>query len=73
MKGWRGSMKKCIMLVFILTVGMFSLVGCGDKTAKSNVSDADGAYFSNNEEKNNLLKLLQLLVRRLVSLIIIKK
>ena len=46
-------MKKCIMLVFILTVGMFSLVGCGDKTAKSNVSDADGAYFSNNEEKKD--------------------
>ncbi len=43
MKGWRGSMKKCIMLVFILAVGMFSIVGCGDKTAKSNASDADGA------------------------------
>ena len=66
-------MKKCIMLVFILAVGMFSIVGCGDKTTKSNASDADGAYFSNNEEKNNLLKLLQLLVRRLVLLIIIKK
>ena len=38
-------MKKCIMLVFILTVGMFSLVGCGDKTAKSDVSDADGAVM----------------------------
>ena len=36
-------MKKCIMLVFILAVGMFSIVGCGDKTAKSDVSDADGA------------------------------
>ena len=58
MKGWRGSMKKCIMLVFILTVGMFSLVGCGDKTAKSNVSDADGAYFSNNEEKKQFTEII---------------
>ena len=38
-------MKKCIMLVFILTVGMFSIVGCGDKTTKSNASDADGAVM----------------------------
>ena len=38
-------MKKCIMLVFILAVGMFSIVGCGDKTAKSDVSDADGAVM----------------------------
>ena len=45
MKGWRGSMKKCIMLVFILAVGMFSIVGCGDKTAKSNASDADGTVI----------------------------
>ena len=51
-------MKKCIMLVFILTVGMFSLVGCGDKTAKSNVSDADGAYFSNNEEKKQFTEII---------------
>ena len=51
-------MKKCIMLVFILTVGMFSLVGCGDKTAKSNVSDADGAYFSNNEEKRQFTEII---------------
>ena len=56
-------MKKCIMLVFILTVGMFSIIDCGDMTTKSNSSDSYGAYFSNNEEKNNLLKLLQLLVR----------
>ena len=46
------------MLVFILTVGMFSLVGCGDKTAKSNVSDADGAYFSNNEEKKQFTEII---------------
>ena len=45
MKGQRGSMKKYIMLVFILTVGMFSIVGCGDKTTKSNTSDADGAVM----------------------------
>ena len=51
-------MKKCIMLVFILAVGMFSLVGCGDKTAKSNVSDADGAYFSNNEEKKQFTEII---------------
>ena len=38
-------MKKCIMLVFILAVGMFSIIGCGDKTAKSDVSDADGAVM----------------------------
>lgn len=43
MKEWRGSMKKFIMLVFMLAVGMFNIVGCGDKTAKSDVSDADGA------------------------------
>ena len=36
-------MKKFIMLVFMLAVGMFNIVGCGDKTAKSDVSDADGA------------------------------
>ena len=43
MKEWRGSMKKCIMLVFILALGMFIIVACGDKTTKSDVSDADGA------------------------------
>ena len=51
-------MKKCIMLVFILAVGMFSIVGCGDKTAKSNASDADGAYFSNNEEKKQFTEII---------------
>ena len=51
-------MKKCIMLVFILTVGMFSIVGCGDKTTKSNASDADGAYFSNNEEKKQFTEII---------------
>ncbi len=51
-------MKKCIMLVFILAVGMFSIVGCGDKTTKSNASDADGAYFSNNEEKKQFTEII---------------
>ena len=51
-------MKKCIMLVFILTVGMFSIVGCGDRTTKSNASDADGAYFSNNEEKKQFTEII---------------
>ena len=51
-------MKKCIMLVFILTVGMFSIVGCGDKTTKSNASDADGAYFSNDEEKKQFTEII---------------
>ena len=58
MKGRRGGMKKCIMLVFILAVGMFSIVGCGDKTTKSNASDADGAYFSNNEEKKQFTEII---------------
>ncbi|MCI8785617.1 MAG: hypothetical protein HFI84_03030 [Eubacterium sp.] len=43
MKEWRGSMKKCIMLVFLLALGMFIIVACGDKTTKSEASDADGA------------------------------
>ena len=51
-------MKKCIMLVFILAVGMFIIVGCGDKTAKSDASDADGAYFSNNEEKKQFTEII---------------
>ena len=51
-------MKKCIMLVFILAVGMFSIVGCGDRTTKSNASDADGAYFSNNEEKKQFTEII---------------
>lgn len=36
-------MKKYIVLVFILAVGMFLIVGCGDKTTQSDASDADGA------------------------------
>ena len=36
-------MKKCIMLVFILVLGMFIIVACRDKTTKSDASDADGA------------------------------
>ena len=36
-------MKKCIMLVFILALGMFVIVACRDKTTKSDVSDVDGA------------------------------
>ena len=52
-------MKKCIiMLVFMLTVGMFSIVGCGDRTTKSNASDADGAYFSNDEEKKQFTEII---------------
>ncbi|MCI9140804.1 hypothetical protein D7X25_21600 [bacterium 1XD42-8] len=43
MKEWRGSIKKCIMLVFILALGMFIIVACRDKTTKSDASDADGA------------------------------
>jgi len=35
-------MKKFIMLVFILSIGVFNIVGCGDKTTKSDGSDADG-------------------------------
>lgn len=33
-------MKKCIIAVFILAVVMFNIVGCGDKTTKSDGSDA---------------------------------
>lgn len=54
-------MKK-ILFILLFAFSAIGIYGCSQKE-----------YFSNVEEKNNLLKLLQLLVRRLVSLTIIKK
>jgi hypothetical protein len=51
-----------ILFILLFAFSTIGIYGCSQKE-----------YFSNNEEKNNLLKLLQLLVRRLVSLTTIKK
>ncbi len=35
-------MKKCVITVLILAVGMFNIVGCGDRSTKRNASDVNG-------------------------------
>lgn len=50
-------MKKFIMLVFMLTVGMFNIVGCGDKTTKSDVSDADGVVTDTSVDDTDMNKI----------------
>ena len=49
-------MKKCIIAVFILAVAMFSIVGCGDKTTKSDGLDADGVVADTSIDNTDMDK-----------------